>query len=66
MPTLCTNKMDPNLGSAMYVDMTRSQDKTAKKIDFDTFVKAVALIAEKMGKTSDELAATIVSAKGPR
>lgn len=41
------------------------QDKTAKKIDFDTFVQAVALIAQKMGKSPDDIAGIIVSAKGP-
>lgn len=41
------------------------QDKTAKKIKFDTFVEAVALIAEKMNKSTDDIVNAIVSAKGP-
>lgn len=41
------------------------QDKTAKKINFDTFVEAVALISEKVGKSTDDVITIIVSAKGP-
>lgn len=41
------------------------QDKTAKKINFDTFVEAVTLISEKIGKSTDDVITIIVSAKGP-
>lgn len=41
------------------------QDKTAKKINFDTFVEAVTLIAQKMNKSPDDVINIIVSAKGP-
>ncbi|CAM9657725.1 unnamed protein product [Scytosiphon promiscuus] len=44
---------------------TKVKDKTAKKINFDTFVAAVGLIAEKVGKSTDEVIHIIVSAKGP-
>lgn len=42
-----------------------TQDKTAKKINFDTFVEAIVLISEKIGKSTDDVIAIIVSAKGP-
>eukprot|EP00903_Cladosiphon_okamuranus_P014895 g13793.t1 len=44
---------------------TKVKDKTAKKINFDTFVEAVRLISEKIGKSTDDVITTIVSAKGP-
>lgn len=45
--------------------MHARQDKTAKKINFDTFVAAVGLIGEKVGKSTDDIISIIVSAKGP-
>ena len=42
-----------------------SQDKTAKKINFETFVEAVKLIAQKMNKSPDDVINIIVTAKGP-
>ncbi|CAN0190419.1 unnamed protein product [Ectocarpus sp. 6 AP-2014] len=44
---------------------TKVKDKTAKKINFDTFVEAVELISEKLGKSKDDVILLIVSAKGP-
>lgn len=57
------NSHAPNPHRASNADAR--QDKTAKKINFDTFVEAVELIAEKLGKSKDDVILTIVSAKGP-
>ena len=50
---------------AIIVNCSSGKDKTAKKINFDTFVEAVTLISEKIGKSMDDVVTIIVSAKGP-